>query len=188
MYVKSFIKGFLYGMLVLLIVNFCFDFLGNCTYNGVKKYYNEKYGDSTVVADTVSENDINITIAKELQKIYGSDSLNITDVSKATNKYEYYVSGVKGVKTLEDENQRVKNVDFINGCLRYKINVVYDVTNGSIIKMENDTKPVKVEASQAVVQNVITPVQEVSQRDTTINDNNKNIGVPTSDYNNDSDV
>jgi hypothetical protein len=45
-----------------------------------------------------------------------------------------------------------------------------------------------VEASQAVVQNVITPVQEVSQRDTTINDNNKNIGAPTSDYNNDSDV
>jgi hypothetical protein len=188
MYVKSFIKGFLIGALVLFIANFCFDFLGSCTFNGAKEYYNNRFGDSTVVADTVSENDINITIAKELQKIYGSDSLNITSISSSSINYEYYVSGVKGVKTLEDKNQRVKNVDFTNGSLQYRIIVIYNNTDGVIVKMENDTKPIKVNVAQPIIQNVITPVQNVPQRDTTINDNNKNIGVPTSDYNNNSDV
>ncbi len=180
---KGFFKGFLIGALLLFIGNFFFEFMDKCTYSSAKSYVNTKLGNEEI-RDTIAEADINLNIAKELQKNYGADSLIVTSISKPSKQYEYYVSGVKGVKDLDDVSHRVKNVRFNKGNLAYKVIVIYNSVDGAIVRIENDNTP-----AQVVEVQPIKPTVAPAQKDTTTA-NNQNIGTPTNvgDYNNNSDV
>ena len=192
---KGFFKGFLIGALLLFIGNFFFEFMDKCTYSSAKSYVNAKLGNEEV-SDTLAEADINLNIAKELQKNYGADSLIVTSISKPSKQYEYYVSGVKGVKDLDDVSHRVKNVGFNKGNLAYKVIVIYNSVDGSIVRIENDNtptqvvevQPIKPTAQPSVQSPTVAPIAP-AQKDTTTA-NNQNIGTPTNvgDYNNNSDV
>jgi hypothetical protein len=192
---KGFLKGFFIGMILLFVGNFFFEFMDKCTYSSAKSYVNAKLGNEEV-SDTLAEADINLNIAKELQKNYGADSLIVTSISKPSKQYEYYVSGVKGVKDLDDVSHRVKNVEFNKGNLAYKVIVIYNSVDGAIVRIENDNTPAKVvevqpikpTAQPSVQSPTVTPIAPV-QKDTTTA-NNQNIGTPTNvgDYNNNSDV
>lgn len=192
---KGFFKGFLVGALLLFIGNFFFEFMDKCTYSSAKSYVNAKLGNEEV-SDTLAEADINLNIAKELQKNYGADSLIVTSISKPSKQYEYYVSGVKGVKDLDDVSHRVKNVGFNKGNLAYKVIVIYNSVDGSIVRIENDNtptqvvevQPIKPTAQPSVQSPTVAPIAP-AQKDTTTA-NNQNIGTPTNvgDYNNNSDV
>lgn len=192
---KGFFKGFLIGALLLFIGNFFFEFMNKCTYSSAKSYVNAKLGNEEV-SDTLAEADINLNIAKELQKNYGADSLIVTSISKPSKQYEYYVSGVKGVKDLDDVSHRVKNVGFNKGNLAYKVIVIYNSVDGKIVRIENDNtpaqvvevQPIKPTAQPSVQSPTVAPIAP-AQKDTTTA-NNQNIGTPTNvgDYNNNSDV
>lgn len=192
---KGFLKGFLIGALLLFIGNFFFEFMDKCTYSNAKSYVNAKLGNEEV-SDTIAEADINLNIAKELQKNYGADSLIVTSISKPSKQYEYYVSGVKGVKDLDDVSHRVKNVGFNKGNLAYKVIVIYNSVDGTIVRIENDNtptqvvevQPIKPTAQPSVQSPTVAPIAP-AQKDTTTA-NNQNIGTPTNvgDYNNNSDV
>ena len=192
---KGFFKGFLIGALLLFIGNFFFEFMDKCTYSSAKSYVNAKLGNEEV-SDTLAEADINLNIAKELQKNYGADSLIVTSISKPSKQYEYYVSGVKGVKDLDDVSHRVKNVGFNKGNLAYKVIVIYNSVDGEIVRIENDNtptqvvevQPIKPTAQPSVQSPTVAPIAP-AQKDTTTA-NNQNIGTPTNvgDYNNNSDV
>lgn len=192
---KGFLKGFFIGALLLFIGNFFFEFMDKCTYSSAKSYVNAKLGNEEV-SDTISEADINLNIAKELQKNYGADSLIVTSISKPSKQYEYYVSGVKGVKDLDDVSHRVKNVGFNKGNLAYKVIVIYNSVDGTIVRIENDNtptqvvevQPIKPTAQPSVQSPTVAPIAP-AQKDTTTA-NNQNIGTPTNvgDYNNNSDV
>jgi len=193
---KGFFKGFLIGALLLFIGNFFFEFMDKCTYSSAKSYVNAKLGNEEV-SDTLAEADINLNIAKELQKNYGADSLIVTSISKPSKQYEYYVSGVKGVKDLDDVSHRVKNVGFNKGNLAYKVIVIYNSVDGAIVKIENDNTPTQVVEVQPIkpteqpsVQSPTVAPIAPAQKDTTTA-NNHNVGNPSnggSDYNNNSDV
>jgi hypothetical protein len=192
---KGFLKGFLIGVLLLFIGNFFFEFMDKCTYSSAKSYVNAKLGNEEV-SDTIAEADINLNIAKELQKNYGADSLIVTSISKPSKQYEYYISGVKGVKDLDDVSHRVKNVGFNKGNLAYKVIVIYNSVDGTIVRIENDNtptqvvevQPIKPTAQPSVQSPTVAPIAP-AQKDTTTA-NNQNIGTPTNvgDYNNNSDV
>lgn len=192
---KGFLKGFFIGMILLFVGNFFFEFMDKCTYSSAKSYVNAKLGNEEV-SDTIVEADINLNIAKELQKNYGADSLIVTSISKPSKQYEYYVSGVKGVKDLDDVSHRVKNVGFNKGNLAYKVIVIYNSVDGTIVRIENDNtptqvvevQPIKPTAQPSVQSPTVAPIAP-AQKDTTTA-NNQNIGTPTNvgDYNNNSDV
>lgn len=195
---KGFFKGFLIGALLLFIGNFFFEFMDKCTYSSAKSYVNAKLGNEEV-SDTIAEADINLNIAKELQKNYGADSLMVTSISKPSKQYEYYVSGVKGVKDLDDASHRVKNVGFNKGNLAYKVIVIYNSVDGKIVRIENDNtptqvvevQPIKPTAQPTTSNPTVAPIVQSEAPKDSVSANNVNIGNPSnggSDYNNNSDV
>ena len=192
-------KGFIFGVLILLITNFIWGYAGKLTYENSKKYIETKFGEAK--PDTISDEDVNLAIAKVLQEKYGADSLMINSIGTPLTKYEYYVSGVKGTKELDDKEQRMKKVAFSKGSLQYRVNVFYNCTDGSVVKIENDSTPVPntevtpitpvtPTAPVAVNNTAPTPAAPTETKDTT-SVNNHNVGSPSNggaDYNNNSDV
>lgn len=191
MRISIFLKGFFIGGLILFCSNFIWGFLSNCTYAHVIQSFNEN-SDSIMTNqnDTIIvESEINLNIAKKLQADYGADGLMITSISSPLNKYEYYVSGVKGVKDLEKPNYRLKKVTFTKEDDNYRINVIYNMNDGMIIKIENDESPI-MNVPPIVPQNPNKePKDTIKHNDTS---NNKDVGTATSDnnsdYSNNSDV
>jgi hypothetical protein len=168
--------------------------MGNWTYEVAKAHFS---GEEKV--DSLSDEDVNLSIAKVLQEKYGADSLMVSSIGSPLTKYEYYVSGVKGTKELDDKAQRIKKVSFSKGSLQYRVNVFYNCTNGSVVKIENDDTPLPNTDAAAITP--ITPIAPVAVNNTpptkptevkdTTNANNHNVGNPSnggSDYNNNSDV
>lgn len=193
-------KGFIFGVLILLITNFIWGYAGKLTYENSKKYVEAKFGEAK--PDTISNEDVNLAIAKVLQEKYGADSLMVNSIGTPLTKYEYYVSGVKGTKELDDKTQRMKKVTFSKGSLHYRINVFYNCTDGSVVKIENDSTPVPntevtpitpITPTTPVAANNATPAPTAAPteaKDTT-SANNHNVGTPSNggaDYNNNSDV
>ena len=192
---KSFGKGFLVGVLVLLIINFVWgSYAQYLTYNKTKELFEKRIGQWH--DPNISEDSVNLAIAWALQREYGEDSLLITEIGPASKEYDFYVSGVRGTKECVGD-QRVKKVKFTKGQKQYRIIVEYDRTSLNMITWTNDESPVtdsSVTAPPALkpVQATNTqPVTEVKpeQKDS-INANNHNVGTPTTvgDYNNNSDV
>jgi len=188
---KGFFKGFFVCAFVLLLSNFIWGYMGNWTYEVAKAHFS---GEEKV--DSLSDEDVNLSIAKVLQEKYGADSLMVSSIGSPLTKYEYYVSGVKGTKELSDKTQRMKKVSFSKGSLQYRVNVFYNCTDGSVAKIENDNtptqvvevQPIKPTAQPSVQSPTVAPIAP-AQKDTTTA-NNQNIGTPTNvgDYNNNSDV
>lgn len=177
---KSFFKGIIFGAILICIINFFSGFIGKCTLTEVKNYYNTKFNNSEK-KDTLSNEDVNLNIAKALQEKYGADSLMIYSISSPSNKYEYYVSGIKGVKDFDNTNHRLKRVAFSKFANQYRINVIYDSVNGSIITIENDNRPIDVTISSEITPIVHSqPQQQVNMhsegKKDSLNQNNMNIG------------
>ena len=191
---KGFSKGFFVGLFILLLTNFIWGYMGKLTYENAKNYVEGKVGDEKV--DTLSDEDINLSIAKTLQEKYGADSLMVNSIGTSLTKYDYYISGVKGTKELEDKTQRLKKVTFSKGSLQYRVNIFYNCTNGNVDKIENDDTPLpnSTEVSPITpLPNTSVPNLKPTQTDVkdTTNVNNHNVGEPSNggaDYNNNSDV
>lgn len=189
----NYFKGFIFGIVLLVVANFFGGFLDKCTLTTVKGLIN--HNDSTEIkVDSVGEDVVNLNIAKYLQGKYGADSLMITSVSVPSTVYEYYVSGIKGVRKLDNPSDRVKKVTFTKGKDEFRIMVVYDSSNGEVKAVENDSSPVNTINPIQTEPNPIQPSQ--IQTDTTKtqkpNENNQDIGKPTRQnnggFNNESDV
>jgi hypothetical protein len=195
---KGFFKGFFVCAFVLLLSNFIRGYMGNWTYEVAKAHFS---GEEKV--DSLSDEDVNLSIAKVLQEKYGADSLMVSSIGSPLTKYEYYVSGVKGTKELSDKAQRMKKVSFSKGSLQYRVNVFYNCTDGSVVKIENDDTPLPntdaaaitpitpVAPTAPVAVNTPTPPTKPTEVKDTTNANNHNVGNPSnggSDYNNNSDV
>lgn len=134
-------KGFLVGAIILFVANFFFGFMNNCTLSSVKELFSSK-DSCEVKKDSVDEDIVNLNIAKYLQEKYGCDSLMVETISIPSSTYEYYVSGVKGIRKFDGTNERVKKVSFKKGDNLYRINVIYDCVDGNIKVVENDESPI----------------------------------------------
>ena len=134
-------KGFLVGAIILFVVNFFFGFMDNCTLSSLKESFSSK-DSCEVKTDSVGEEVVNLNIAKYLQGKYGGDSLMVEAISIPSSTYEYYVSGVKGTRKLDDPNDRVKKVSFKKGDSLYRIIVIYNCIDGIIKVVENDESPI----------------------------------------------
>lgn len=134
-------KGFLVGAIILFIANFFFGFMDNCTLSSLRESFSSK-DSCEVKKDSVGEEVVNLNIAKYLQEKYGGDSLMVEAISIPSSTYEYYVSGVKGTRKLDDPNDRVKKVSFKKCDSLYRIIVIYNCIDGSIKVVENDESPI----------------------------------------------
>lgn len=189
---KGFIKGFFIGAFIILLTNFIWGYGSKLTYDSAKEYINSKF--DSVAVDTISEEEVNIAIAKALQNEYGADSLLITSISAPSKTIEYYISGVRGTKECVG-NQRIKKVSFNKGSQQYRVVVEYNCSDVNMIQWTNDESPittvetVKVPELKPVP---TTPTQTQSeQHKDSVSANNVNIGTPSNggaDYNNNSDV
>ena len=192
---KGFFRGFFVCAFVLLLSNFIWGYMGNWTYEVAKAHFS---GEEKV--DSLSDEDVNLSIAKVLQEKYGADSLMVNSIGTPLTKYEYYISGVRGTKELDDKTQRMKKVSFSKGSLQYRVNVFYNCTDGSVVKIENDSTPVPntetapitpVTPAEPVAANNTTPAATPTEAKDTTSANNHNVGSPSNggaDYNNNSDV
>lgn len=189
----NYFKGIFVGIVLLLVANFFGGFLDKCTLSSVKGLM--AHNDSTEVkVDSVGEDVVNLNIAKYLQGKYGADSLMITSVSVPSTVYEYYVSGIRGVRKLDSPTDRVKKVTFTKGASQFRIMVIYDSSNGEVKVVENDTSPVNTINPIQTEPNPIQPsqIQADSAKAQKPNENNQDIGNPTKQnnggFNNESDV
>ena len=189
----KFFKGFLIGAILLFIVNFFMGFMDKCTLTSVKGMFTDK-DTADIKVDSISEDVINLNIAKYLQSKYGADSLMIETISVPSTIYEYYVSGIKGTRKFDNPNERVKKVTFKKGSDEYRILVIYTCNDGVVKVVENDTSPIN---TINPIENDPHPIQPSqipnAERNDSIknNPNNRDIGTPTNgngDFNNESDV
>ena len=168
---KGFFNGVVWGVLLVILSNFFIGYMGNWTLEHAQTLFIGKQ--DTAMADSLSDEEVNLSIAKTLQEKYGSDSLVVTYIGRPQTSYAYYISGVRGTKELENKEQRAKRVAFSKGVNKYKVVVVYDASNGNIVSISNDDSP-----SQD-----IAPIEPIRQQPPTSESkdstHNKDISIPT---------
>lgn len=181
-------QGCLTCLIIIFVSNFFSGYMASLTYSNIKEKF--LLGNTTEVGDSISDEKINISIAMALQEKFGQDSLLITSIGQGLTTYDYYVSGVKGIKKLDDPTQRVKKVSFKKGSSQYRVLAFYSITDGTVAKFENNTDPNGNITSAAQQITPIIPQPTVQQDTVRTNPNNADIGNPTnnSDYDNNTDI
>ncbi len=192
MYLSSFFKGLVFGVLLIVITNFIWGYMGDCTYTNIKARFFDSDSTNVVMTDSLSDEAINVSIARELQKRYGADSLTITYISAPSNKYEEYICGVRSTKALPNPLDRVKKVTYTKGQNQYRIVATYDMSNGNISSIENDNSPMEQVSPITPIQpqNPTAPTNgnKDEKKDST-NQHNQNIGSQSNiDYDNKTDI
>lgn len=175
-------KWLVIGAIVTIVANFFFSFLDHATFGYLRdKYINQ---DSIAKVDTVqridsmSDGDINISIAQAIDKENVGKNARIETISPSSKEYQYRVCGVTSKKKLERDYDRVKAVTYTIGKVKRHVVVIYDFRNGNVSAILNDT----------MFDDNLDELEEEKEQTDSLKESNTNKDVTDEDYSNDTDV